>query len=157
LPRVALRIAPLVAPLLAGLLLTTLPAGAKDQPKFNTPKFRPGLWQFERTLEVNGVKTEHQLLTSNLVVKPRDIRCVSPAEALRTAPRPIFLGNCRVTRSQPSDNDYVTMTSCGPGDPVKSELKVESDTAYTEIHEGKIGASTTRDTVVARRIGDCHR
>src|SRR5262245_25920900 len=147
-----LRIALYVALLGAGLSLGTGLADAKDP-----PKFRPGLWQFDRTLEIDGVKTERQLLTSNLMVKPRETRCVSPSAALRIASRPIYLGNCRVTRSQPGDNDYVTMTYCGPGDPVKSELKVDSDTAYTEIHEGKIGASTTKDTVVARRIGDCRR
>jgi len=147
-----LRVALLTGPLIAGLLLTALPADAKDP-----PKFRPGLWQFDRTLEVNGVKTEHQVLNSNLVVKPRETRCVNPGGAFKAASRPLYLGNCRITRSQPSDNEYVTMTYCGPGDPVKSELKVESNTAYTEIHEGKIGASTTKDTVVARRIGDCHR
>jgi len=150
--RVALCTAPLMIGVLAGLPLTTFPADAKDP-----PKFRPGLWQFDRTLEIDGVKTERRLLTSNLVVKPREIRCVNPHVALKAASRPLYLGNCRVTRSQPGDNEYVTMTFCGPGDPVKSELKVESDTAYTEINEGRIGASTTRDTVVARRIGDCHR
>jgi hypothetical protein len=131
------------------VLLGASQADAKD-----SPRFRPGLWQFDRTLEVNGQQTDRRL-TSNLLIKPRETRCVDPTDALKRASRPMYLGNCKITRSQPSENEYVTLTSCGSGSPVKSELKVESDTAYTEIHEGKIGANTTKDIVVARRIGDC--
>jgi hypothetical protein len=133
------------------VLLGTAGADAKDP-----PRFRPGLWQFDRTLEVNGKETDRRL-TSNLLIKPRETRCVDPTAAVKVASRPIFMGNCRVTRSQPNDNEYVTLTYCGRGDPVKTELKVESDTAYTEISEGKIGASTTKDIVVAKRIGDCRQ
>jgi hypothetical protein len=128
--------------------------GASQATAKDPPKFRAGLWQFDRTLEVNGTQTDRRL-TSNLLIKPRETRCVDPTSALKRASGPLFMGTCKVTRSQPSDNEYVTITSCGSGDPVKSELKVESDTAYTEIHEGKIGASTTKDIIVAKRIGDC--
>ena len=137
--------------LAAGLLVVPSPADAKDP-----PRFRPGLWQFDRTLEVNGTQTDRRL-TSNLLIKPRETRCVDPTDSLKTWSRPLFLGTCRVTRSQPSNNEYVSLTSCGTGSPVRSELKVESDTAYTQIYEGKIGADTTKDIIVARRIGDCRR
>jgi len=82
--------------------------------------------------------------------------CVDPGNAAK-ASRPIFLGNCQVRRTEANDNDYVTLTTCGAGAPIRTEIRVESDTAYTAIHEGKIGARTTKDIVVARRIGDCRR
>ena len=132
-----------------GVVLGTVGADAKEP-----PRFRPGLWQFDRTLEINGKESDRRLI-DNLLIKPRETRCVDPTAALPVASRPMFMCNCRVTRSQPSENEYVTLSYCGRGEPVKAGLKVESDTAYTDIREGKIGGNTTKDIIVAKRIGDC--
>jgi hypothetical protein len=141
-----------IALLTTGLaLLATAEAGANA-----TPRLRAGLWQFDRELEIDGTRTARRLI-DNLLVSPRETRCVDPGATVWRS-RPLFLGHCRVTRPKSdSDDEDVTLTYCGPGEPVRSERKVESDTAYTEIHAGRIGASATRDIVVARRIGDCHR
>src|SRR5262245_25235709 len=114
--------------LAAGVLL----AGVAHVDAKEPPRLRPGLWQFDRTLEVNGTQTDRRL-TSNLLIKPQEKRCVDPNGAFMAASRPIFLGTCRVTRSQPSDNEYVTMTYCGGGEPVKSVMTIESDSAYKEV------------------------
>ena len=151
-PRRAQQTGSSAALLAAGVILLGVSAADAKDP----PRLRAGLWEFDRTLEVNGTQTD-RLLTSNLLIKPRETRCVDPNAALKAASRPLFLGTCRVTRTQPSDNEYVTTTYCGGGAPVKSVMKVESETAYTQTHEGKIGANTTKDIVVARRIGDCKR
>jgi hypothetical protein len=50
---------------------------------------------------------------------------------------------------------YVVERSCGGGSPIKAEIDVKSDSAYTEINEGNIGKMSTKETVVAQRIGDC--
>ena len=39
--------------------------------------------------------------------------------------------------------------------PVRTEITVESDAAYTEVNEVAVGKYPISDTVIARRIGDC--
>jgi hypothetical protein len=39
--------------------------------------------------------------------------------------------------------------------PVRTTINVESDVAYTEINELRVGEFPRTDTVIARRIAEC--
>jgi hypothetical protein len=41
--------------------------------------------------------------------------------------------------------------------PIETQIDVKNDSAYTEINQGSIGKISTKETVVAQRVGDCER
>jgi hypothetical protein len=127
---------------------------------YDGPTLRSGLWQFERTLETDG-KPTNRLQTSGLLIDRQMTRCVNPTNALKAQFikkfMPLGIGTCNIKDSRKTDDGYVFRKICGGAAPVKTEIDVESDSAYTEIHEGKIGKIPTKDTVAARRVGDCRR
>ncbi len=125
---------------------------------YDGPTFRGGLWKFERTLETDG-KPNNRLQTSGLPIARQMTRCVNPTDALKgelTAKfMPFRVGACDTKDLQKTDNGYVFQKICGGAAPVKAEIDVKSDSAYTEIHEGRIGKIPTKEIVVAHRVGDC--
>jgi hypothetical protein len=113
------------------------------------------LWNFERTIETNGEPT-NRLQTSGLPIDRDTTRCVDPTHALKLElARPQF-GVCSVKDLRKTDHGYVFEKICSGATPIKTELNVESDSAYTEVNEGTIGKISTKETLVARRVGDCH-
>ena len=116
------------------------------------PTFRSGLWKFERTVETDG-KTTDRYENNDLPIKREMTRCVNPTPAVK-AEFTTFEA-CRPKDLQKTDDHYVLQRICGGDSPIKTEIDVKSDSAYTEINEGNIGKTSTRETVVAQRIGDC--
>ena len=120
------------------------------------PTFRSGLWKFERTLETDGKPTD-RLQTSGLSIARQMTRCVNPTLELKAELKPLkVIGACSTSDLRKTDDGYVFEKVCGSAAPIKSEINVKSDSAYTEIHEGNIGKQSTKEIVVAQRIGDCH-
>jgi hypothetical protein len=119
------------------------------------PVLRSGLWKFERTLETNGEPT-NRLQTSGLPIDRDTTRCVDPTHALKLELAPLQFGVCSVKDLRKTDGGYVFEKICSGATPIKTELNVESDSAYTEVNEGTIGKISTKETLVAHRVGDCH-
>ena len=116
------------------------------------PTFRSGLWKFERSLETDG-KTTDRLETNDLPIKREMTRCVNPTPAVKA--EFTSFEACRPKDLRKTDDGYILQRICGGDSPIKTEIDVKSDSAYTEINEGNIGKTSTRETVVAQRIGDC--
>jgi hypothetical protein len=116
------------------------------------PTFRSGLWKFERSLETDG-KTTNRLQANGLPIKQEVTRCVNPTPAVKAEFTPFEA--CKPLDFRKTDGRYVAERSCGGGSPIKAEIDVKSDSAYTEINEGSIGKMSTKETIVAQRIGDC--
>jgi hypothetical protein len=122
---------------------------------YDGPTFRSGLWKFERTLETDG-KPDDRLQTSGLPIARQMTRCVNPTLELKAEFTPLKAGGCSTKDLRKTDDGYVFQKVCGGAAPIKTEINVKGDSAYTEIHQGSIGKIPTKETVVAQRVGDCH-
>jgi hypothetical protein len=121
---------------------------------YDGPSFRGGLWKFERTLETDG-KANDRLQTSGLPIDRQIIRCVNPTLELKAELTPLKVGGCSAKDLRKTDDGYVFQKVCGDAAPIKTEINVKGDSAYTETHQGSIGKIPTKETVVAQRVGDC--
>jgi hypothetical protein len=122
---------------------------------YDGPVVRSGLWKFERTLEIDGKRTD-RLQTSGLPIDREMTRCVNPTDALRLEFAPLQFGTCSTKDLRKTDEGYVFRKVCTGTAPIKTEINVESDSAYVEINQGNIGKIASKETLVARRVGDCH-
>jgi hypothetical protein len=122
---------------------------------YDGPTFRSGLWKFERTLETNGEPT-NRLQTSGLPIAREITRCVDPTSAMKAQFTQQL--SCKAKNFRKTDGGYVFQKFCGSGAPIETQIDVKGDSAYTEINQGNIGKMSSKETVVAQRVGDCrHR
>ena len=148
-----------LVPLITMVLFAALPRClAYEGP--TDPTVRAGMWKFERTLETDGEAT-NRLQTSGLPIAREMTRCVNPTSELKvqftSGLTPFTAGHCDTKHLEKTDEGYAFQKICGRAEPIKTEINVKNDSAYTEIHEGKIGKLSSKETVVAQRVGDCQR
>jgi hypothetical protein len=116
------------------------------------PKFRRGVWQFDRTLAAARPTPEGKI---QIFSKQQMRRCVNPSEAMKETFKVTNIGSCHSSRPERVDNQYMFALRCDYMGPVRTTISVESDVAYTEINELRVGDLPRTDTVVAKRIADC--
>ena len=133
-----------VASVAAGVALFLAGAPRAEEP----PAFRHGLWQFDRTVGGQKLQTKE---------------CTNPTEDMKQQNALLTKGGCKFTPSTRAGKTYTFSAECtinAPGGaPVTarstSVLTVESDAAYrVEITTTGAGTSTN-ETLLARRVGDC--
>ena len=117
------------------------------------PKFRNGLWRFERTVEyVRRPPNE------NLVLSKTDAtRCVDPNVAMNGIFGSPDIGGCKSEKPQLFGNQYFFPNRCDFMGPVSTVLTAENDAAYTEVNLLESKPLPKRDTVIAHRLGDCQQ
>ena len=114
---------------------------------FDGPRFRKGLWRFERTLEFP---------LHRYVVRQEEVtRCVDPTNAMKGTFASPDIGNCRSTKPERARNRYTFANRCDLLGPVRTDITVHSEEAYTELNIFNFGNFPKVDKVVAQRIGDC--
>ncbi len=119
--------------------------------EIEAPQFRKGLWNFHRTIErIRDASYGNQVL-----VQEEMTRCVDPNVAMKAIFASPSIGNCHSTRPERIGNRFVFARRCDFMGPVRTEITVESDVAYTELNVLSVGETPRQDLVVARRIGDC--
>jgi hypothetical protein len=123
--------------------------------EFAGPSFRRGMWQFERTLEYIGPSRLPQ--HASFLQREEMMRCVDPTESMKETFKPLTVGACHSVKPEKVDNRYVFSMRCDYLGPVRTVIEVEGDAAYTEINELTVGNFPRKDTVIARRVGDCER
>lgn len=121
-----------------------LPASAET---FDGPTFRKGLWLFARKIEY----PDHRVVVSEEEI----LRCVDPTRAMKGIFSSPNVGNCRSTKAERIDNRYTFANRCDYNGPVRTDITVHSDEAYTELNFPKSGHFPKVDRVLAQRIGDC--
>ena len=135
------------------LVLLMLPLGAQPQ-AYDGPVFAKGMWRFERSLEISS-RNAQMPNTRHLRVAAPVTRCVDPTLAMKETFRPVTIGSCRSTLPEKIKNTYHFAKRCDYLGPVTTTITVESAMAYRETHELTNGPSPKKETVVARRVGDC--
>jgi hypothetical protein len=123
---------------------TSLPAAAEA---IDVPVFRKGLWRFDRTLEY----PDHRLV----VRREEATRCVDPSYAMQGVFASPGIGDCRSSTPERADNRYTFANRCDYTGPVRTDITVHSEDAYTELNWAKTGNFPRIDRVLAQRIGEC--
>ena len=120
-----------------------LPALADD-----LPAFRQGQWEFKRS--VDGGDGNPVTLTTQ--------KCTSPTDDMNKKTESMAQAGCQPSPVTKSGNLYSFSFKCTiQGIPIesKSVIVFESDSAYHVDVESTQGSKTTREQLVARRIGNC--
>jgi hypothetical protein len=129
------------------LCATALPCVALAD---DLPSFRPGLWEFKRSVEgTNGAGKP-----LNTEIK----KCVDPTADMRKMNEALTKQGCKASSVVKSGNAYSFTTDCQiQGVPMQSRsvVTVESDSAYKVDVTSKGGARSTTEALVAKRIGEC--
>jgi hypothetical protein len=128
-----------------------LSSQAQAEQGFGGPTFRKGMWRFVRTLEI--------VMHSNVrqkVLEREMTRCVDPTQAMKATFSSAPVGNCHSAKPEKVNNRYIFSNRCDYMGPVSTVITVQSDEAYTEVNELRVGQLPRTDLVIARRIGDCH-
>jgi hypothetical protein len=121
---------------------------------YDGPVFRSGLWKFERSLETDGRSTD-RLQTSGLLIDRQTTRCTDPTRAIRLEFAPKQFGTCGAKDVRKTGDGYAFEKVCSGSRPIKTEIEVKGDSAYTEINQGDIGKISSKEILVAQRVGDC--
>jgi hypothetical protein len=129
------------------LVSTPLPGEANE---IESPQFRKGLWNFQRTIE--RIRSPHP---NQVLVREEMTRCVDPSLAMKAIFASPSIGNCTSARPELIDNRYVFPIRCDYLGPVRTEIAVESDVSYIEVNLLTVGSFPRKDVVVAQRVGDC--
>jgi hypothetical protein len=137
---------------LIGVFLGLVPAGFQSRAEeFDGPVFKRGLWRFQRTLEIPGGASKAR----NLLHAEETVRCVDPTSAMKATFSSPDIGNCRSSAVAREDNHFTFANRCDYLGPVRTDITVLSEDAYTEINEVRVGGLRPVDKVIAQRIGDC--
>jgi hypothetical protein len=128
---------------IAGVVAPALALAEAEAP-FDGPKFKRGLWRFDRTLAYRDT-----------VRSGGTTRCVDPTSAMKGIFTSPDIGNCRSARAIRVANRYQFENRCDYMGPVRTLITVHSDEAYTELNIPKNNHSRPVDKVVAHRVGDC--
>jgi hypothetical protein len=136
-------------PILGAIAFATATASLPAQAEtVDSPKFRKGLWRFERTVEYPA----HRVIAR----QEEALRCVDPSHAMKGTFTSPSVGGCRSTTPTRVDNRYAFESRCDYLGPVSTEIVVHSDESYTERNNKlNAGAFPKLDKVVAQRVGDC--
>lgn len=111
------------------------------------PVFRKGQWEFTRTVDAGGGQP--------LTMKTQE--CIDPTEDMKKQNQSAEQIGCKSSSSRNGDKYNVTADCVIQGVAMqsKSAITVESDSAYRIDVESLVGGKTTKELLVARRIGDC--
>jgi hypothetical protein len=134
-------------------LLVAMPllaSQAQAEEGFGGPTFRKGMWRFVRTLEIVHSNVRQKVLEREMT------RCVDPTQAMKVTFSSAPVGNCHSAKPEKVNNRYIFSNRCDYMGPVRTVITVQSDEAYTEVNELRVGQLPRTDLVVARRIGECH-
>lgn len=114
------------------------------------PSFRKGMWEFKRTIEGQGSTGKGTAMSSR--------KCVDPSADMKRMNELLTKQGCKFSPVTAKGNVYSYSADCQlMGAAVKSQsaMTVDSEDSYT-LHVSSSGSTgSTREVLVARRVGDC--
>lgn len=111
------------------------------------PKFKPGKWEYSKTLVINNGKELHQKVS----------RCEDPTSEMREFMQAGSMMGCKWDKPLRSGNQYTSLSACNNGNTKKIIRIIKSDSAYDEMSEDAGKKIHMKQTIIARRIGDCKK
>ena len=114
------------------------------------PSFKPGLWQFERTMASAGKPTE----------KVSTSECMDPTAEQAEQRAMLTKAGCRFSPLEQSGKTYRYSADCKMGGmsvTSKSVLEAQGTEAYTITIDSVTDGVKTHEVVTARRVGDCKK
>ena len=136
------------APACAGgrrLLISAAVAAAED-----FPAFKPGLWEFNRTLYLARMQGDPP--------KQSVKKCTSPTDDMKNKWEQLSAESCKFSPITRDGKRYTYRSVCQQGERVMqtaSVITVETDSDYTVETKSVSQGGTSREVVVAHRVGDC--
>jgi len=112
------------------------------------PTFRPGMWQFERTMDGKEGKPE----------KVETTECVDPTLNQKKQVEMLTRAGCKFEPVVQSDNSWRRKASCKMGEITTTSdslITVDGPDAYSINVESVINGKKSHEELKARRGGDC--
>jgi hypothetical protein len=134
---------------LVAALATTLAGVASADP---WPTLRPGMWEYQRTMVRSNQPGKPTVITKR--------KCGNPTEDMKRQNAQLTAAGCRFSPVRKTGNVYTYTAQCsmaGIQVQSKSTLTVESPDAYRLFVESREGGGTSKETLIARRVGECAR
>jgi len=131
--------------ILVGAITVSFTALAED-----LPTFKPGMWEFKRTVEGEGAGDKPMKLENK--------ECTDPTAEMKKMNDKLAKQGCKFTPISRSGSTYSLSSDCqiqGMQFQSRSVITVESDSAYrVDVSSTGAGAST-KELLIAKRVGEC--
>ena len=114
------------------------------------PTFRKGMWEFNRTVEGQGTGGKPVTMTNK--------KCADPSADMKRMRESLSKQGCKFTVPTVMASTYTVSSECKiQGVPVQSQsvVTVESDSAYRVQLTSSGGGRSTRELLIAKRVGEC--
>ena len=114
------------------------------------PAFRKGMWEFTRTVEAQGAQSKPVTMSNK--------KCTDPTADMKSIQAMLAKQGCKVSPATAKGNQYTFSSQCtvkGTAMSSRSVITVESDSAYKLEVSSKGGGRSTREILVAKRVGAC--
>jgi hypothetical protein len=113
------------------------------------PHFKPGLWEYRRTV-MNGGSAKPQVSTVR--------RCVDPTTEIRSKMSMLKTRNCQFTPLSKKQDHYISSWTCpSPNGPVRfRDVLIAKDlTSYEDVSEVHTAQRVSQQKIEATRVGEC--
>jgi hypothetical protein len=114
------------------------------------PPLKKGMWEFKRTVDSQGAGAKPANLANQ--------KCTDPAADMRRMNESMTKQGCKISPVSNKGNAYSFTSECqmqGVSIQSQSVITVESDSAYTTQVNSSAGGRSTKELLVAKRVGDC--
>jgi Protein of unknown function (DUF3617) len=130
--------------MVVAVVAAAVAAGAAES---GPAEFEHGVWEFTRVIDN---ETGTQTLTKK--------KCTSPSADMRAQREAGAKAGCNTSPTVANGSTYTFTSTCNfAGQEVESTsvMTVTSTSAYSVAIESKAGAKSSKESLVAKRVGDC--
>jgi hypothetical protein len=123
------------------------PASAADTAAVELPSFRPGLWEYRRTLMRSGGP---QVSTTR--------KCTNPGAEMREKMTELKKKNCQFAPLRRSNEHYMSSWICQTSAGAmrfRDVLTATDDSSYQDVSETHSTQHVTQQKIEAKRLGEC--